>query len=105
MATVSGWQIPLGLMALGTLFLAVAWIAVAEYWKAFRADPQAVMSLEVLANILKLGGLGYLAMLAIVIGVPMLLGGLVLLVFLASVWIFENGGNLVRAISLTFGLG
>src|SRR5205823_7725950 len=50
MATVSGWHIPLGLIALGTLFLAVAWLAVAEYWRAFRADPHAVMSLEVLAN-------------------------------------------------------
>lgn len=105
MASVSGWLFPLGLMALGALFLAVAWIAVAEYWRAFRSDPQTVMSLEVLANILKLGGPGYLAMVAIVTGVPMLLGGTVLLLFLIGFWITESGSTLFRAIGLTLGTG
>ena len=105
MASVSGWHIPLGLLALGSLFLAVAWLAVAEYWRAFREDPQAVMSLEVLANILKLGGPGYLAMLASVAGLPMLLGGAALLLFLAGFWVIESASGLFRAIGLTLGIG
>ncbi|HEY1289262.1 MAG TPA: hypothetical protein VGF58_13115 [Burkholderiales bacterium] len=104
MASVSGWDIPIGLTLMGALFLAVAWIAVAEYWRAFRADPQAVMSLEVLANILKLGGPGYLAMLALVVGLPMFLGGASALLFFVGFSIFESGRELFRAIGLTLGL-
>src|ERR671937_444336 len=100
MATVTGWHIPLGLMALGALFLGVAWLAVTEYWKAFRTDPAAVMSLEVLANILKLGGPGYLAMLTIVIGLPMFLGGTLLLLFLIGVWAIESARTVFHVIGL-----
>jgi len=103
MASLSVLQIPLGLIALGTLFLAVAWVAITEYWRAFRADPQAVMSLEVLANILKLGGPGYLAMLAIVAGLAMLLGGTVALLFLAGFWVVDLGGTLINAIGASLG--
>jgi hypothetical protein len=104
MASVSGWDIPIGLTLIGALFLAVAWIAVAEYWKTFRADPQAVMSLEVLANIVKLGGPGYLAMLALVVGLPMFLSGVSALLFFVGFWLVESGGELLRAIGLTLGL-
>jgi hypothetical protein len=92
-------------MALGALFLVVAWFAVAEYWRAFRANPQAVMSLEVLAKILKLGGPGYLAMLAVVVGLPMFLAGAAFTLFFTGFWVIEAGSSLFRAIGLTFGFG
>jgi hypothetical protein len=103
MPTVSGWHIPLGLMALGAFFVWIAWIALVEYRRAFFADPLSIMSIEVLANILRLGGPGYLAILALVTGVPMLLGGAFFLLLLAGFWISESGGALLRAISTTLG--
>lgn len=105
MAPVSGWHIPLGLIGLGGLFLALAWVVLVEYRKAFFADPLSIMSIEVLANIVKLGGPGYLAMLLLVAGLPMLLGGVLFLLAGASIWAYENAAVVLRAISTTLGLG
>lgn len=104
MATGSGWHIPLGLIALGALFLGLAWALIAEYRRAFFTDPQSVMSIEVLLNILKLGGPGYLAMLAVVAGLPMLLGGLLFLLVGVGFWAFESSSVLLRAIATSLGL-
>jgi hypothetical protein len=95
----------LGLMVLGATFLSLAALLLAEYRRAFFSDPKSVMSVEVLLNILKLGGPGYLAMVAVVAGVPMLLAGALFFLLFAGFWVFENVGNLLRAISQTFGLG
>jgi hypothetical protein len=105
MATVSEWQIPLGLIALGALFVGLAWALLAEYRRAFFADPQSVMSIEVLLNILKLGGPGYLAMLALVAGLPMLLGGLMFLLVGIGIWAIDSGSVLLHAIATSLGMG
>jgi hypothetical protein len=105
MTTVSGWHIPLGLIALGTLFVGLALALLSEYRRAFFADPSSVMSIEVLLSILRLGGPGYLAMVAIVAGVPMLFGGLLFLVVGVGFWAYESSAAVFRAISISLGLG
>jgi hypothetical protein len=95
----------LGLMTLGGAFLFLAVLLLAEYRRAFFNDPRSVMSLEVLLNILKLGGPGYVAMIAVVAGVPMFLAGTVFFVLFAGFWVFDNATNVLRAISQTLGLG
>src|SRR5438067_2506750 len=97
------WQVPLGLLALGALFLSAAWLLLVEYRRAFVSDPFSVMSIEVLANIVKLGGPGYLAMLALITGLPMFLGGALILVALVGFWVYEQASVLLRAISQTLG--
>lgn len=61
---------PVAFLGLGGLFVGAAWLLLIEYRRAFMADPASIMSLEVLTNILKLGGPGYLAMMALIAGVP-----------------------------------
>ena len=95
----------LGLMMLGGVFLALASFLLAEYRRAFFSDPKSVMSIEVLLNILKLGGPGYLAMIAVVVGVPMFLAGALFFLFFAGFWVFDTAGNILRAISQTLGMG
>jgi hypothetical protein len=68
----------LGFIGLGILFLALAWLLLVEYRKAFFADPASIMSFEVLALILRQGGPGYLAALALIVGAFFLSAGLVL---------------------------
>jgi hypothetical protein len=105
METGSGWHIPIGLMGLGGLFVGLAGALLVEYRRAFFADPRSVMSTEVLLNILKLGGPGYLAMVALVAGLPMLLGGALFLLLFVGFWVYEGAGDLIRAIGLTLGWG
>jgi len=105
METGSAWHIPIGLIGLGALFVGLAGALLVEYRRAFFADPRSVMSIEVLLNILRLGGPGYIAMLALVAGVPMLLFGTFFVVLVAGNWVYESGGNLLRAIGLSLGLG
>jgi hypothetical protein len=105
METASGWHIPIGLMGLGAIFVGLAAALLVEYRRAFFADPRSVMSIEVLLNILKLGGPGYLAMLALVAGLPMLLGGALFFLLFAGFWVYQGAGELFRAVGLTLGLG
>lgn len=92
---------PFGFLALGGLFVGLALLLLAEYRRAFIADPLSLMSTEVIANILRLGGPGYLAMLALIAGVPLLLIGIGLLLLL--VWISIQ--PIAQAVFRTLGLG
>ena len=47
MAPIEIWLAPFMFVALGALFIWLALVLLAEYRKAFMADPGAVMSLEV----------------------------------------------------------
>ena len=95
----------LGLMVLGGSFLVLASLLLAEYRRAFFNDPKSVMSIEVLLNILKLGGPGYLAMIAVVAGIPMFLAGTLFFLLFAGFWVVDTAGNVLRAISQTLGMG
>lgn len=105
MPTVSGWHIPIGLLALGALFVGMAGAFLVEYRRAFFADPRSVMSIEVLLNILRLGGPGYLAMVALVAGLPMLLAGALFTLVFMGFWFYEATANLWHAIGLSLGIG
>ena len=76
---------PLGFLALGALFCGLAWLLQVEYRKAFMADPLSVMSMEVLAQILRAGGPGYLAVVVLIAGGLLVLAGTALLLIVA--WI------------------
>ena len=76
---------PLGFLALGALFCGVAWLLLVEYRKAFLADPLSVMSLEVLAQILRSGGPGYTAMVVLIAGGLLLVAGLA--TSLIAIWV------------------
>lgn len=105
MPTVSGWHIPIGLMALGALFVGMAGALLAEYRRAFFADPRSVMSIEVLLNILRLGGPGYFAMVALVAGLPMLVAGAFFTLVFLCFWVYEATAHLWRAIGSSLGVG
>ena len=94
-----------GLIGLGALFVGLAVMLLTEYRKAFLSDPSSIMSIEVLFAILRLGGPGYLAVLALMAGLPMLLGGSLALVLALGFIAFDSAGNLWRAIGLTLGAG
>lgn len=76
---------PFGFLALGALFFGLALLLMAEYRKAFIADPLSIMSTEALAQILRLGGPGYTAVVVLIAGALLLAAGVVLLLMLA--WI------------------
>jgi hypothetical protein len=98
-----GWDalgVPLGLLAVSVLLLSAAWWLLVEYRKAFFTDPLSVMSLEVLTNILRLGGPGYIAMTALIFGGLMGGGSVLALVYIAGIWAYE----VLKALSLTLGL-
>ena len=94
------WLASFGFLALGSVFVGLAWMLLAEYRRAFFNDPGAIMSLEVLANILRLGGPGYLAILALIAGLPMLFTGFIISVVM--VWFYVR--TLVQAILTTWGI-
>jgi hypothetical protein len=104
MAPIEIWLAPFMFVALGALFIWLALVLLAEYRKAFMADPGAVMSLEVLIVILRCGPPGYVAVIALFGGA--LLGGSGLLLFIYLL-VFE-GPRLLRhlgqALELTFGI-
>jgi hypothetical protein len=105
MATISGWHVPIGLMLVGALFVWLGSALLVEYRRAFFADPRSVMSIEVLLNILRLGGPGYLAVMALVAGIPMLFAGAFFTLFFLGVLVYQSGGGLWRALLLSLGLG
>jgi hypothetical protein len=91
---------PLGFLALGALFCGFAWLLLVEYRKAFIADPLAVISTEVLGQILRAGGPGYLAVVVLIAGGLLLLAGFALLLLVG--WIAVQ--PLVQAILNSVGL-
>jgi hypothetical protein len=97
-----GWdalQVPLGLLVAGLLLLSMAWWLLVEYRKAFFTDPVSVMSIEVLASILRMGGPGYLAILTLISGWLMAVGGVFALLFIGGIW----AHYVFKAILLTLG--
>ena len=76
---------PFGFLGLGALFCGLAWLLLLEYRKAFRSDPLSVMSFEVLAQILRAGGPGYLAVVVLIAGGLLIFAGVALLLIVG--WI------------------
>jgi hypothetical protein len=90
---------PFGFLALGALFCGLAWLLLVEYRKAFIADPLSVMSMEVLAQILRAGGPGYLAVVVLIAGGLLVLAGVTLLLVVG--WIMVQ--PLLKAVLPTLG--
>jgi len=93
--------VPLGILAIGTVLLGSALLLLGEYRKAFFADPQSLISTEVLFNILRLGGPGYLAVIAFIAGFLLFLYG----TFFILVFIWISARPLIDAILKTVNLG
>jgi len=79
---------PFGFLALGAIFVGLAWWLLHEYRKAFAMDPVSLMSLEVLSQLVRLGGPGYVAMVVLIAGVLLLLAGVALLLMVT--WIMAQ---------------
>ena len=94
---------PLGLIGLGALFILAAFGLLSEYRRSSMAHPHSVMSIEVLFAILRLGGPGYLAMLALTIGAVLFLLGTIVLLLVASTIVLNTGGGIFTAIGQTLG--
>jgi hypothetical protein len=76
---------PIAFLALGALLVGLAPLLSSEYRRAFFANPRSLLSAKVLARVIGLGGLGYVAVASLVAGVLLLVAGVVLLVLL--LWI------------------
>ena len=70
----------LGLIAAGLLLAGAAAVLLRLYRGAFFHDPRAIMSLEVVLQVLRMGGPGYLALLCMLGGVWLFAAGLYMLV-------------------------
>ena len=77
---------------LGALFVCLAVLLLTEYRRAFFADPMSVMSLEVLAAILRTGGPGYVAGIALIVGGLFVLSGLLVLLVVGSFVLSDLAG-------------
>jgi hypothetical protein len=77
---------PLGLLALGAVLLGVAWLLLLEYRRAFFADPRSLMSTEMFFNILRQGGPGYLAVVALIAGFLLFLYGAFFTLLFVWIW-------------------
>jgi hypothetical protein len=80
MEKLSQHELEIGLLLFGVLLAYLGLLLVNEYRKAFLENPPAVMSLEVLFQLLRIGGPGYLAMLLLVCSVFFMAAGLGMLV-------------------------
>jgi hypothetical protein len=76
MEILSKYQDPVGLLLFGGLLLYLGLLLLGEYRKVFFQNPLAVMSLEVLFQILRLGAPGYLSMVLIVCSVFFFVAGI-----------------------------
>jgi hypothetical protein len=94
------WLAPAGMMALGATFAWLALLLLAEYRKAFMADPMSVMSLEVLLAILRCGAPGYIGVIALFGGALLFGSGVLLLIRLLTLGV----PHLWQALRLTFGI-
>ena len=78
--------LPLGLIALGGIFLSLAWLLLVEYRRVFLSNPRELMSLEVLGQILELGTPGYVAAFALLMAAIFIaIGGFVLLMIMGGI--------------------
>ena len=95
-------MIPVFFMGFGALFLLLAWMLLAEYREAFMANPRAVMSFEVFAQILNKGGPGYIAAFGLTVGLAFFGIGAFILVLFVVVPLLELVRQLFHIISLNF---
>ena len=100
--TLESWLIPVFFMGFGALFLLLAWMLLAEYREAFMANPRAVMSFEVFAQILNKGGPGYIAAFGLTVGLAFFGIGAFILVLFVVVPLLELVRQLFHIISLNF---
>jgi hypothetical protein len=100
--TLDSWLIPAFFLGFGTLFLLLAWALLAEYREAFMANPRAVMSFEVLAQILQTGAPGYIAAFGLTVGLAFFGIGAFILVLFVVAPLFELLRQLIQVISLNF---
>jgi hypothetical protein len=80
MEILSKYQEPAGLLLFGLLLMYLGLLLFGEYRKIFFQNPRAVMSLDVLFQVLRLGAPGYLAMALLVCSVFFLIAGFGLLI-------------------------
>ena len=73
----------LGLIGWGIVIGCVGLLLLREYRRLFFEDPRAAMSLEVLLQVMRASGPGYLAMMLLFASVFFLLGGIATLIFSA----------------------
>ena len=83
------------------MLLGVAWVLLLEYRRAFFADPRSLMSTEVFFNILRLGGPGYLAVVALIAGFLLFLYGTFFTLLFVWIWAIP----LIEAVLRTLSLG
>ena len=70
----------IGIVAVGIALGYAGTRLLGEYRKAFFADPRSVMTLEVMLNVARLGGPGYLAIVCLIGAVGLVSGGIVFLI-------------------------
>lgn len=98
------WLAPFGMMAVGA---AGAWLALtllAEYRKAFVADPMAIMSLDVLVAILRCGPPGYVGVVGLFGGALLFGSGALLLIWLLTAELPRLVLHVWQAMKLTLGI-
>lgn len=100
--TLESWLIPAFFLGLGALFLLLAWMLLAEYREAFMANPRAIMSFEVLAQILHTGGPGYIAAFGLMAGLAFFGVGAVILVLFVVAPLLELVRQFLQVIGLNF---
>lgn len=79
--------LPFALAVLSAAMLSLAWLALGEYKKLFRANPKLLMSFEVFAVVAEIGGPGYLAATLAFVGAWMLLLAMYIVVSLVYVFV------------------
>jgi hypothetical protein len=93
--------VPLGLLVAGAVLLGAALLLLGEYRRIFFADPHSLMTMEVLFNILRLGGPGYLAVIAFIAGFLLFLYG----TFFTLVFVWISARPYIEALLKTLNLG
>ena len=105
MADLEIWLAPFVMVGTGLGCVWLALILLAEYRKAFTADPVSVMSLEVLVAILRCGPPGYVAVIALFGGALLAGSGLIMLaVVVTSESSYRPLQHLWHALKLTLGI-
>ena len=99
--TFDAWLLPAFFLAFGALFLLMAWNLLREYRHLFLANPRAMMSLDVISEILGTGAPGYLGAFGLLAGVFFLGVGLLLLL----VMILAPLSEVLRQLAHVIGLG
>lgn len=74
-------ELIVGMAALAAVMLLLAWMALGEYQRLFRAKPRLLMSLEVFSVMAEIGGPGYIAAILAFCGTWLLMISTVLSIF------------------------